>query len=204
MHQIADAQRPARRARRSGTRRARRAGRGTRASWPRWPTPCPNSRPRCRGHRRRPRRGHRRSRRRGSRPAPAVVPTRAALTAEELAAYDRARQHFDGVAIARLEGHRCHGCHLDLSPAEMDEVKATPADAAARVPAVRPLPGALTRCCSGSSAPRWCRSGTCSPIRGSTTACCSSARCCPTSSTCPAVRHGGRTASPSRSERWRW
>ncbi len=48
------------------------------------------------------------------------------LTASEIAAYDRARQHFDGVAIARLEGHRCHGCHLDLSPAEMDQVKGTP------------------------------------------------------------------------------
>jgi uncharacterized protein len=48
------------------------------------------------------------------------------LSAEEMAAYDRARQHFDGVAITRLEGHRCHGCHLDLSPAEMDTVKAVP------------------------------------------------------------------------------
>jgi predicted nucleic acid-binding Zn-ribbon protein len=48
------------------------------------------------------------------------------LSADELAAYDRARQHFDGVAITRLEGHRCQGCHLDLSPAEMDAVKAVP------------------------------------------------------------------------------
>jgi predicted nucleic acid-binding Zn-ribbon protein len=48
------------------------------------------------------------------------------LSADEVAAYDRARQHFDGVAIARLEGHRCQGCHLDLSPAEMDVVKAAP------------------------------------------------------------------------------
>jgi predicted nucleic acid-binding Zn-ribbon protein len=54
---------------------------------------------------------------------PTVV---ASLSADELAAYDRARQHFDGVAITRLEGHRCHGCHLDLSPAEMDTVKAVP------------------------------------------------------------------------------
>jgi predicted nucleic acid-binding Zn-ribbon protein len=50
----------------------------------------------------------------------------AVLTADELHAYDRARQHFAGVAVTRLEGHRCHGCHLDLSPAEMDQVKATP------------------------------------------------------------------------------
>ncbi|MEY4340187.1 MAG: hypothetical protein RLZ14_2037, partial [Actinomycetota bacterium] len=43
----------------------------------------------------------------------------AALSPAELAAYDRARAQFEGVAIARLEGHRCAGCHLDLSPAEM-------------------------------------------------------------------------------------
>jgi predicted nucleic acid-binding Zn-ribbon protein len=58
----------------------------------------------------------------------------AELTTQELAAYDRARQHFDGVAIARLDGHRCHGCHLDLSPAEMDDVKNTPADAVPECP----------------------------------------------------------------------
>lgn len=56
------------------------------------------------------------------------------LTDSEIAAYDRARQHFDGVAVARLEGHRCHGCHLDLSPAEMDVVKAVPADAMPECP----------------------------------------------------------------------
>ena len=50
----------------------------------------------------------------------------AELSAAEIAAYDRARQHFDGVAVARLEGHRCHGCHMDLSPAEMDTVRAVP------------------------------------------------------------------------------
>jgi predicted nucleic acid-binding Zn-ribbon protein len=49
-----------------------------------------------------------------------------ALTEEELAAYERARKHFNGVAITHLEGTHCHGCHLDLSPAELDEVKATP------------------------------------------------------------------------------
>jgi predicted nucleic acid-binding Zn-ribbon protein len=52
--------------------------------------------------------------------------TAGGLTHDELAAYDRARQHFAGVAITRLEGHRCAGCHLDLSPAEMDQVKAAP------------------------------------------------------------------------------
>ena len=27
------------------------------------------------------------------------------------------------VAAAELQGHRCSGCHLDLSPGEMDEVR---------------------------------------------------------------------------------
>lgn len=58
----------------------------------------------------------------------------AVLSASEVAAYDRARQHFGGVAVARLEGHRCHGCHLDLSPAEMDVVKAVPADSMPECP----------------------------------------------------------------------
>lgn len=43
-----------------------------------------------------------------------------------LARYDRLRSHH-GVAVARLVGRRCEGCHLDLSPAEVDIVKAAPA-----------------------------------------------------------------------------
>jgi len=58
----------------------------------------------------------------------------ATLNGAEIAAYERAKQHFDGVAIARLEGHRCQGCHLDLSAAEMDQVKATPEGAVPECP----------------------------------------------------------------------
>jgi predicted nucleic acid-binding Zn-ribbon protein len=58
----------------------------------------------------------------------------ATLNDAEIAAYERAKQHFDGVAIARLEGHRCQGCHLDLSAAEMDQVKATPEGAVPECP----------------------------------------------------------------------
>lgn len=58
----------------------------------------------------------------------------AALSASELAAYDRARKQFGGVAVAALDGHRCNGCHLDLSPAELDEIKAVPAGEAAECP----------------------------------------------------------------------
>lgn len=49
---------------------------------------------------------------------------RAGLDTTVLARYDRLRDHH-GVAVARLVGHRCEGCHLDLSPAEIDIVKAT-------------------------------------------------------------------------------
>lgn len=42
---------------------------------------------------------------------------------ESLAArYDRIRSS-SGVAVAHLVGHRCDGCHLDLSAAEVDDVK---------------------------------------------------------------------------------
>ena len=58
----------------------------------------------------------------------------AALDAAELATYDRARAQFGGVGIARLQGHRCEGCHLDLTPAEIDPVKATPEGALAECP----------------------------------------------------------------------
>jgi uncharacterized protein len=34
-----------------------------------------------------------------------------------------------GVAAAMLTGSRCEGCHLDLSPAEVDEIRRAPADA---------------------------------------------------------------------------
>lgn len=58
----------------------------------------------------------------------------AALDSSELATYERARTQFGGVGIARLQGHRCEGCHLDLTPAEIDAVKATPEGALAECP----------------------------------------------------------------------
>jgi predicted nucleic acid-binding Zn-ribbon protein len=44
-----------------------------------------------------------------------------------LATYDRKRAAF-GVAVARLVGKQCQGCHLDLSAAEIDTVKDEAAD----------------------------------------------------------------------------
>lgn len=47
---------------------------------------------------------------------------RAAISDGVLARYDRVRAA-SGVAVATLVGHRCEGCHLDLSAAEIDDVK---------------------------------------------------------------------------------
>ncbi len=61
------------------------------------------------------------------------TPLRDRLDDPTLTRYDRLRAQL-GVAVARLVGHRCEGCHLDLSPMEVDEIKATPADALATCP----------------------------------------------------------------------
>ena len=50
------------------------------------------------------------------------------LTPDEIAAYDQLSKQHHGQGIARLEGHRCSGCHLDLSAGEIDAIKATPSD----------------------------------------------------------------------------
>jgi predicted nucleic acid-binding Zn-ribbon protein len=67
-----------------------------------------------------------------------LVAQRAALRHEvdaaDLADYDGRRTRFGGVAIAMLNGTRCEGCHLDLSRAEVDELKQLPADVLAECP----------------------------------------------------------------------
>jgi len=50
------------------------------------------------------------------------------LGAGDLATYERLRTQFHGVGIAKLEVQRCAGCHLDLSRAEVDVMRALPAD----------------------------------------------------------------------------
>jgi predicted nucleic acid-binding Zn-ribbon protein len=52
---------------------------------------------------------------------------RAQVPAALLATYDRKRAAF-GVAVARLVGKQCQGCHLELSAAEIDTVKDEAAD----------------------------------------------------------------------------
>ena len=54
---------------------------------------------------------------------------------EHMADYEAARRHHGGVAIARLDGRQCTGCHMDLSTSEFERVKATAAsDAIAECP----------------------------------------------------------------------
>lgn len=60
-------------------------------------------------------------------------PLRDGLDESVLARYDRLRAHL-GVAVARLVVHRCDGCHLDLSPAEVDLVKDVAPDSLAACP----------------------------------------------------------------------
>ena len=53
----------------------------------------------------------------------------AAVPAELLARYDRLRAHLGGTGAARLEDGRCTGCHLALSPRDLDDARRAPADA---------------------------------------------------------------------------
>lgn len=46
------------------------------------------------------------------------------VDASALARYDQLRARHGGVAVARLDGSRCTGCHLDLSTAEINAVRA--------------------------------------------------------------------------------
>jgi hypothetical protein len=62
-----------------------------------------------------------------------VVAGRTALVAavpESLVAqYERIRARAGGVGIARLDGHRCTGCHLELPNREVDELRRAAPDA---------------------------------------------------------------------------
>ena len=51
---------------------------------------------------------------------------RESLNFDEIEVYDRQRARHGGIGIAKLVGTRCDGCHLDLSRAEVDTIKALP------------------------------------------------------------------------------
>ena len=58
----------------------------------------------------------------------------ARLDAAALQRYEQLRARHGGVAISRLEGNRCGGCHLDLSTAEINELRALGASEVAECP----------------------------------------------------------------------
>ncbi len=51
------------------------------------------------------------------------------VPAELLAHYDRLRVDFGGVAVAKLVGSTCDGCHMTLSAVAIDQIKKQPDDA---------------------------------------------------------------------------
>lgn len=53
----------------------------------------------------------------------------AALVPEDLlGAYEPLRQGLGGIAVARLNGARCEGCHLEIPSAELEELRRAPED----------------------------------------------------------------------------
>ena len=56
----------------------------------------------------------------------------AGVEAELLAAYEDLRVELGGIAVARLVGSVCGGCHLGLSAVEVDRIKKQPPDALVR------------------------------------------------------------------------
>jgi predicted nucleic acid-binding Zn-ribbon protein len=52
----------------------------------------------------------------------------APLPSDLLARYDRLRAQHDGVAVARLIGGRCDGCHLMLAQAALERIRTAPPD----------------------------------------------------------------------------
>lgn len=51
---------------------------------------------------------------------------RSALDPSVVRRYDEMRGQHNGIAIAKLNGLRCEGCHLDLSRGEVDDIKRLP------------------------------------------------------------------------------
>ncbi|MEI2699366.1 MAG: C4-type zinc ribbon domain-containing protein [Microthrixaceae bacterium] len=51
-----------------------------------------------------------------------------------MAAYEPLRSSLGGVAVARLLGSRCEGCHLEIPSAELEEVRRAPEDALVHCP----------------------------------------------------------------------
>jgi len=56
----------------------------------------------------------------------------AMVPGELLESYEKLRSQLGDVAVARLEGNRCLGCHLTLPATEVDQIKRQPPDAIVR------------------------------------------------------------------------
>jgi uncharacterized protein len=57
-----------------------------------------------------------------------------AVPAEILETYETLRRQLGGVAVARLMGARCEGCHLEIPSAQLEVVRRAPADALVTCP----------------------------------------------------------------------
>jgi predicted nucleic acid-binding Zn-ribbon protein len=58
----------------------------------------------------------------------------AAVPPDLLATYEQRRRQLGGVAVARLVGSRCDGCHLTIPSAELEALRKLPADAVVECP----------------------------------------------------------------------
>lgn len=58
----------------------------------------------------------------------------AQVSDELFSEYEHLRPAFGGVAVAKLSGPTCQGCHLTLASAEVDEIRRRPADAIVHCP----------------------------------------------------------------------
>ena len=89
---------------------------------------------------------------------------------ELLAEYETLRPQSGGIAIARLVGGSCGGCHLQPLGGGGRPHQEAPARGAGPLRGVRPPPRSLSvPCCSGSSGRRSSSSGPCSGARRPTT-----------------------------------
>ena len=66
--------------------------------------------------------------------AAAREPLVAGVDADLLVEYERLRPLHGGVAVARLTGSTCLGCHISLAAAEVDQLRRQPADAILHCP----------------------------------------------------------------------
>jgi predicted nucleic acid-binding Zn-ribbon protein len=54
------------------------------------------------------------------------------LPADLVTLYEKIRASSDGVGAAPLRGNRCEGCHLSLSPVDVNRIKSAPEDEVVR------------------------------------------------------------------------